>query len=290
MAKKKEIPFAKYHGLGNDFIVVRGNDLSGSLERLARAITDRRTGVGADGVLVLSKPRHSENQARLRIFNADGSEAEMSGNGIRCVGAFLAGEDCAKGTLRIETAAGVRQLELVSSKQAARSGEWNFRVAMGRPILDPEKIPVRAGKRNGPLVGFPLRVGKHRLAATITSMGNPHCSIFVSDFSSLPWQMIGAEVERSSIFPNRTNVEFVKVVSRNKVEVRYWERGVGQTMSSGTGSCGAAVASILSGFTGHNVSIQTLAGRLRVSWPEGGEVFLTGPAKIIARGVYHAGV
>src|SRR5579872_3096818 len=197
MVKSREIPFTKYHGLGNDFIVVCGDDLSGSLEKFARVITDRHTGVGADGVLVISKPRHPENQACIRIFNADGSEAEMSGNGIRCVGAFLAGEECAEGTLRIETAAGVRQLELVSSKQAARRGEWNFRVAMGRPILDPGKIPVRAGERSGPLVGFPLRVGKRRLAATITSMGNPHCSIFVSDFSDMSWQTIGAEIERN---------------------------------------------------------------------------------------------
>ena len=123
--------------------------------------------------------------------------------------------------------------------------------------------------------------------ATVTSMGNPHCSIFVRDFAKLRWEALGREIERQKLFPNRTNVEFVKVLSSKAIEVRYWERGVGKTMSSGTGSCAATVASILNGKTGRKVRVHTLAGTLEVEWPEGGEVSLTGPAQLIAEGMYH---
>jgi diaminopimelate epimerase len=126
------------------------------------------------------------------------------------------------------------------------------------------------------------------LAATVTSMGNPHCSIFVEDFSSTPWEAIGREIERSVLFPNRTNVEFVRVLSRKEIEVRYWERGVGKTMSSGTGSCGAVVACILNGFTRRAVKVRTLAGTLEVEWPQDMEVLLSGPAELIAEGVYYS--
>lgn len=212
----------------------------------------------------------------------------MSGNGIRCAGAFLMMENPRRKKLRIETASGVKELELISSSQKAKKGRWNFRVNMGKPVLDPEEIPFVAGKHPVPVVGFPIRTASGILAATVTSMGNPHCSIFVEDFSAIPWQDIGKEIEHNSLFPNRTNVEFVRVISRNEIEVRYWERGVGQTMSSGTGSCGAATASILNGFTRRVVKVRTLAGTLEVLWPKDREVFLAGPAELIAQGTYYS--
>jgi len=282
------IPFAKFHGMSNDFIVADGRHLPPDLGKFARAITDRHTGIGADGLLVLLKPRSEKNQARVRFFNADGSEAEMSGNGVRCVGAALMSEKRARRVLRIETSAGLKTLELVSSKQASRKGKWTFRVNMGKPILEPERIPFVAGRHSAPVVAYPLRTRQGIVAATITSMGNPHCSILISDFSNTPWQVLGQEIERSPLFPNRTNVEFVRIISRSEIEVRYWERGVGETLSSGTGSCGAVVASILNGLTRRTVKVRTLAGTLEVSWPKDGEVLLTGPAEIIARGVYHS--
>jgi len=287
MAKSSKITFTKFHGLGNDFIVVSGGNVRGDIGRLAQCICDRHTGVGADGLLVVTNARRSSNHARVGFFNADGSEAEMSGNGIRCAGAYLTQENRRRRTLRVETAAGVKILEVLSTAAQMKRGKWSFRVNMGRPILEAEKIPFIAGNHPSPVVGFPLHTTHGTLAATVTSMGNPHCSMFVEDYSSTPWEEIGREVEGNPVFPNRTNVEFVRVISKNQIEVRYWERGVGKTMSSGTGSCGAVVASILNGFTRRSVKVRTLAGTLEVAWPKDQEVLLTGPAELIADGVYY---
>lgn len=283
MAGSSGIRFTKLHGLRNDFIVVRAQGLPRSLPRLARAICSRTTGVGADGLLVLTSSRAGSSQAKLQFFNADGSEAEMSGNGIRCAGAYMLSQKLGRSPLRISTLAGVKVLHLIR----AGRGRWHFRVAMGRPILNPKCIPFTGEKGNGPVVGFRLRTKLGDVTATVTSMGNPHCSIFVREFENLDWGALGREIEQHKLFPNRTNVEFVKVLSTKAIEVRFWERGVGKTLSSGTGSCAATVASILNGKTGHRVRVRTLAGALDVAWPEGGEVELTGPAEFIAEGTYH---
>jgi diaminopimelate epimerase len=315
-----EIAFSKLHGLGNDFIVTSGVDvgitrLGGNptsttrLGRLARAICDRRTGVGADGFLVVLPPQRRENNARIRFFNADGSEAEMSGNGIRCAAAyyleregrppaFMPGTGMACRTLphtpeqrvgqalplplRLETAAGVKSVRSVKRSRSV----WVFRVGMGKPILDPEEIPFSAVGVPAPVVGFLLAISRGTISVTVTSMGNPHCSTFIQDFDALDWQTSGSEIENSELFPKRTNVEFIKVHSRNKIEVRFWERGVGQTASSGTGSCAAVVACILNGLTDRRVQVRTLAGALDVSWPKNGEVTLTGPVERVANGAY----
>jgi len=304
-----EIPFGKLHGLGNDFIVSFGADLdiirrgvnlssTGRLGRLARAICDRRTGVGADGFLVVLAPQRKENNACIRFFNADGSEAEISGNGIRCAAAYYlerAGRPLAfmplesaiegalkRSVLKLETAAGVKSVRLVERNREA----WVFRVGMGKPIVEPEEIPFSAVEAPTPVVGFLLTTSRGTLPVTVTSMGNPHCSTFVRDFDAVDWLAIGSEIENSGLFPKRTNVEFVKVDSRNEIEVRFWERGVGQTASSGTGSCAAVVACILNGLTDRKVHVRTLAGFLDVTWPKNGEVTLTGPAERIANGVY----
>ena len=287
MSNIAKIAFSKFHGVSNDFLVTNQRKLPGDLGGLAQAICERHTGVGADGLLVVQKPRSARNHARVRFFNADGSEAEMSGNGIRCAGAFLIRENRRRRTLRVETASGGKVLELLSTAAEMGDGKWSFRVNMGKPILDPEKVPFAAGKNPSPVVGYPIRTAHGVLAATITSMGNPHCSIFVEDFSSIPWEEVGREIERSPLFPNRTNVEFVRVISKKEIEVRYWERGVGKTMSSGTGSCGAVVSCILNGFTRRTVKVRTLAGALEVTWPEDGEVLLAGPAELIADGIYY---
>jgi diaminopimelate epimerase len=287
MNTTSKIVFTKFHGTGNDFIVTRSRHFASEPGRLAQTICDRHTGVGADGFLVVLKPRKAKNHAYVCFFNADGSEAEMSGNGIRCAGAFLMRENARRKILRIETAAGAKELELLSTVVQVNKGKWTFRVNMGKPILDPSKIPFVAGRQASPAVGFPIRTSHGVLAATVTSMGNPHCSIFVGEFSTVPWENIGQEIERNPLFPNRTNVEFIRVVSRSEIEVRYWERGVGKTMSSGTGSCGAVVASILNGFTDRKVKVRTLAGTLEVSWHEEKPVLLAGPAELIADGVYY---
>ncbi len=283
MAKSREIPFTKFHGLGNDFIVVRGRGLPPSLGRLARAVTDRHTGVGADGFIVVLPPRSRKHQARVRFFNADGSEAEMSGNGIRCAAAFLAANARAKGRLAIETGVGVKKLEPVKAERE----KWVFRVDMGQPILAPARIPFKAGDFHPPIIAFPLRTPRGLLPVTVTSVGNPHCTIFVGDFAGIDWAGLGRGIERNSLFPQRTNVEFVKVISRKEIEVRFWERGVGETSSSGTGSCGAVVACVLNGLTDRNVRVRTVAGALEVDWPEKQSITLTGPVERVAQGTYY---
>jgi len=309
MPKNINVPFAKFHGLGNDWLVLGGENLPRSLTKFARAILDRHTGVGADGLLAMMPPRDKKHTVRIRFFNADGSEAEMSGNGIRCAGAFLAELSPTRRTFLIETAAGVKSLEKVKEGK----GKWLFRVGMGAPILDPEKLPyLKAPGLPVPVKGGWVSIGELVMRATVTSMGNPHCSIFVDDFDQFDvgpgfipspadtegeaslegeavrgWKGVGRMVERSPFFPNRTNVEFVKVISRREIEVRFWERGVGHTMSSGTGSCAAGVASILNGFTDRQVRVRTEAGALQVEWPEDEEVILTGPVERVAQGVYH---
>jgi diaminopimelate epimerase len=315
-----EIPFAKYQAAGNDFIVTdffaplrgfakwsgpelgnAGQAIGVDTPLIAQSICNRHTGVGADGWLLLLPRRDKRHTARMRVLNADGSEAEMSGNGIRCAAAYLleAGsgpmESGRRGkakrkpspsrALRIETAAGVKSVEVVKAEE----GRWVFRVGMGEPILAPEKIPFKAGDASPPGVNFPLSLHSGAVPVTVTSMGNPHCSVFVDDFNALDWLALGRQIENHELFPNRTNVEFVKVLSRDEIEVRFWERGVGQTQSSGTGSCAAVAASILNRLTGRKVRVRTLAGELEVGWPANGEVSLTGPVELVARGTYYWG-
>ena len=277
------IPFGKYHGLGNDFLVVLDGVLSRSLPELSRAMLDRHSGVGADGLLVLLKPHAKGHDARVRFFNADGSEAEMSGNGIRCAGAHLLSRKRKRRMLKVETSAGVKLLETITADR----GKWLLKVGMGTPILDPSKIPFSGGEPPGPVLGYQLRTRHGVWPVTVTSMGNPHCTIFVADFAALDWNTVGREVETHDLFLNRTNVEFVKLISKNDIEVRFWERGVGHTLSSGTGSCAAAVASALGGLTERRVRVHTEAGILRVEWSQNGEVSLTGPVEEIAKGTYY---
>lgn len=277
------IAFAKAHGAGNDFLIVDRDALAGlaSLEEWIRRVCERHTGVGADGVLLLASPGSAGVDADLRIFNSDGGEAEISGNGTRCAAAFLVDTDRAGPQLSIRTGAGVKQLTLL----AREGNRFSFEMGMGRPELRPAAIPFRpAAAPPEPVVGFALPLASGSRSVTVTSMGNPHCSLPVEDFD-WDWKALGAEIERHPFFPNRTNVEFYRVRTEHEIEVRFWERGVGHTLSSGTGSCAAAFAAILNRQAASPVTVRTLAGDLVVrSEPEG--VFLTGPAEIVCRGEY----
>jgi len=277
-----DTPFEKYHGLGNDFLVVQARRLPRSLSDLARAMLSRHTGVGADGLVLVLPPRGKKHDARLRFFNQDGSEAEMSGNGIRCAGACLMSRKGKKPVLELETVAGLKSVERIETGE----GRWVLRVGMGAPILEPAKIPFRAEGVTAPVVGFLLRTQRGVLPVTVTSMGNPHCTVFVSEFAGIDWSNLGREIERSELFPRGVNVEFAKVISREEVEVRFWERGVGHTSSSGTGSCAAVVAGILNGYNDRHVRVRTEAGVLEVAWPESGEISLSGPVEAVFRGTY----
>jgi diaminopimelate epimerase len=256
--------------------------IDNSLARLAQAVCDRHIGIGADGFLVVEASRKPGYDAAVRFFNADGSEAEMSGNGIRCAGAYLLDLGGYTSPLRIKTVAGIKVLEAVKGEP----GKWTFRVRMGHPVFSPKKIPFAARGVSAPVMGYTLETSYGKHCVTVTSMGNPHCSVFVKNFRGIDWRSIGSEIETHRLFPNRTNVEFVRVISRRAIEVRFWERGVGETASSGTGSCAAVVASILNGFAVRSVRAKTVAGSLDVEWPNRGEVILTGPATAIARGSY----
>jgi len=278
----KLIPFVKYHGLGNDWLVILASELPAGLPQFARKILDRHAGVGADGLIVVMKSEKRGHDARICFINADGSEAEMSGNGIRCAGAFLAEQKPQKGTLEIETLSGVKTLE----KRKSGEGKWMFRVRMGAPILSAAQIPFQPADTASPILRYPLKTQRGALPVTITSMGNPHCSVFVADFDTVDWLRLGQEIEHNEHFPNRTNVEFVRLISKDEIEVRFWERGVGHTMSSGTGSCGATVSCILNGLTDRRVHVRTEAGTLEVAWPQSGEVTLTGPAAKVMSGKY----
>jgi diaminopimelate epimerase len=292
------IPFTKAQAVGNDFLIIEGTpDALISFPEAIRRLCDRRFGVGADGIAFLTVPSRDDADADLRLFNADGGEAEISGNGTRCAAAVLAGRnqssdrkggDPTKGSvagapgpehLRIRTQAGVKTLRLVS-----RSGNrWEFEMAMGAPILAAREIPFAPPSPvPEPIVGFPLPVKNGPKQATITSMGNPHCSIAVESFD-WDWRACGKEIETHSFFPSRTNVEFYRALSPRLVEVRYWERGVGETLSSGTGSCAAAVAAILNHHAQSPVTVRTAAGDLAVRWEPDG-VYLTGPAEITFTG------
>ena len=277
------IPFTKAQGAGNDFLILEASpNLFLPSPQLVRHLCDRRYGVGADGVLYLSiSIGNPEADAELYVFNSDGGEAEISGNGTRCAAAYLLHTGRGGPTLAIQTQAGRKNLILISQQE----NQFTFEMAMGTPVLSPARIPFCPPTPvTEPVIGFLLPLSSGSKAVTVTSMGNPHCSIAVDGFD-WDWKALGAEIERHPFFPNRTNVEFFRVVSGQQIEVRYWERGVGVTLSSGTGSCAAAVAAILNGKVHSPVSVRTLGGDLSVRWDKEG-VFLTGPAEIICQGEF----
>ena len=279
------IPFTKAQGVGNDFLILEGtpDTLQLSPEEIRR-LCDRRYGVGADGVAFLAIPSHQNGvDADLRLFNSDGGEAEISGNGTRCAAAVLAARSGARKTsaepLRIQTGAGVKWL-----RETAHDGQrWEFEMAMGAPRFAAWEIPFAPSTAVAePVIGFSLPVSGGAQVVTVTSMGNPHCSIAVEDFD-WDWRGCGREIETHPFFPRHTNVEFYRPLSRHEIEVRYWERGVGETLSSGTGSCAAAVAAILNHQAETPVTVRTVAGDLSVRWDPDG-VYLTGPAEITFTG------
>jgi len=245
-----------------------------------RRVCDRRYGVGADGIAFLAVPGNKPGvDADLRLFNSDGGEAEISGNGTRCAAAYLVEKGCNRTSMTIGTLAGAKKLRLISRN----ANRFEFEMAMGSPIFHAAAIPFQPPARVAePIVGFALPLSTGQRTVTITSMGNPHCSVAVEDFD-WDWRSCGREMEQHPFFPRRTNVEFYRTLSNHEIEVRFWERGVGETPSSGTGSCAAAVAAILNDHAESPVTVGTPGGDLLVRWEPDG-VFLTGPAEITLQG------
>lgn len=265
------LEFTKMQGTGNDFVVIdgRGGD-PGDPERLARRLLDRRFGIGGDQLLV-ARPSGTAD-ARMDVYNPDGSRAEMSGNGVRVFTKWL--RDRGIVTLdefALETLAGIVRPRWVGPDRVG--------VDMGRPVLAPAKIPTRLGAGEGPVVDAPLEVEGERLRVTCVSMGNPHCVIWVDDVERAPVERLGPRIEHHQAFPNRVNVEFVEVVSRRRLRQRTWERGTGETLSCGSGASAVGVAAVLGGRTERAITIELRGGELEIAWPEdAGSVRMTGPA------------
>jgi diaminopimelate epimerase len=257
------IPFTKAHGAGNDFLLSWAEQVPDvDLPSTARAICDRHTGIGADGWMLVRD--HS-----IRLFNADGSEPEMSGNGTRCAGALLIDAGRAGHDLVIDTGAGPKHLHLLE-----RNGRrFLFEMDMGAPRFDEREIR------------FSLMLRRGAQEVTLVDVGNPQCVVFVDDFPA-DWETLGAEIESHAHFPKRTNVSFVRVADQHTIDTRFYERGAGVTLSSGTGSTGAAVAAILRKVAASPVTVRTPAGEsLRLRWED--SVCLTGPAEIIGAGEFY---
>lgn len=277
--------FTKMHGAGNDYIYVDcfreqvPAELA-AIAELAKQISHRRFGVGGDG-LILIRPSQVAD-ARMQMFNADGSEAEMCGNGIRCVAKYVYDHGiCQRPTLRIETGAGVLTADLeIHEGRVAR-----VRVDMGEPILEAAKIPTRFS--GTPVVDQPLEVAGHALRATCVSMGNPHCVIYVPEATDSLVLGVGPHIEHDPHFPARVNVEFVEVISPRELRQRTWERGSGETWACGTGASAVCVAGVLSGRSERRVLIHLLGGDLELEWNQtDNHVYMTGPAAEVFEGVW----
>ena len=273
----------KVQGLGNDFLVISVDDVSAlrAARELARQMCDRNFGAGADGIVFVTRARHSDSDFATRIFNSDGSEAGISGNGTRCVAACLYYTGMwTEPEIRIATAAGIKNGTLVA-RQGTR---FDFEFDMGVPRFGSADVPIVLDRPLSNVIGHPLNIGGEAFEVTCLSMGNPQCILFVSDLDQVNLAEIGPLIEDHPVFPDRTNVEFAQVISRDEMKIRIWERGAGHTLSSGTGSCASAVAGALNGLTDRTVVVHTEGGPLRVAWRDDNKVMLTGPAEVVYEG------
>jgi diaminopimelate epimerase len=273
--------FTKMHGAGNDYVYVNCFEeaLPEDIAGLAMAVSDRHKGIGSDGLILICPSEKAD--ARMRMFNADGSESEMCGNGVRCVAKYVYDHGIARQqTLKIETGAGVLHLDL----ELAGSRVSQVRVNMGKPILKSAEIPTLLP--GDPPVDAALDLGDQSLKVTCVSMGNPHCITFVDELNDHWVHDIGPKVEVHPMFPNRVNAEFIEVVSPTELKMRVWERGSGETQACGTGACASAVAGVLTGRSERDVLIHLPGGDLRLEWADSEEVFMTGPAVEVYEGVW----
>lgn len=276
-SSKPYIEFVKTHALGNDFILVESSAVpEDRYAAFSEEICDRYFGVGADGLILWHL---AGDVFDVRIFNRDGSEAEISGNGVRCAAAYFMNSGRWPGPeIRLRTVSGIYALKQIGQE---------YEADMGLAALAPAEIPFLPPEPADRIVDYPLKVDGREVRITACATGNPHCSLFVAEHVEEDMSWLGPRLERHPAFPNRTNVEFIKVLNRGEIQVAFWERGVGFSHASGTGSCGAAVASILNGKTERSLTVHTRAGKLSVVWPEGGRLKLTAPATIVAEGRYY---
>jgi len=276
------LKFTKMHGAGNDYVYVSTFDQPGPDDpaKLAIAVSDRHFGIGSDGLILIEPSPRAD--ARMRMFNLDGSKGEMCGNGVRCVAKFLHDHGIApRDRVTVETGRGILTLDLEVEAGKVR----RVRVDMGPPILQGSDIPTTLP--GDPPVDVPVTVEGRELAVTAVSMGNPHAVVYVDDLANFPVEVLGPALERHPGFPRKVNVHFVEVVTPGEVRMRTWERGSGITLACGTGACSVAVAGVLTGRTGHRLLAHLPGGDLELDWA-GGEasVFMTGPATEVYSGVW----
>ncbi len=275
--------FTKAHGLGNDFILVAESDAPEDRSEWVRGLCHRHRGIGGDGV-VLHSP--APDGIRMLLYNADGNASEISGNGLRCLAALAVREGWAPAEHTVHTVVGPRRVEVDPT------GATTSRIAtdLGEPVLASSRVPIDLDPPQEPVVEYPIEVLGRTEHVTATSMGNPHCAVFLDEpASDALLTSLGPALENHPLFPERTNVEFVTVVSRDEIRVRFWERGVGPTEASGTGSASAVVAAILNGYTHREVRAVCDGGILEVSWPEDGTLRQTGEVEIVYQGEWLTG-
>ena len=279
--------FTKMHGAGNDYVYVNGFVEERDWAKIAVPVSDRHTGVGADGVIVAMKSDKAD--FKMRMFNADGSEGEMCGNGIRCLVAFARDNPIIssdQNLVSVETAAGVLKVESIVC-DGIMSGAI---VDMGKPIFAPVDVPVNLPEtfhQDVPTLNFPLEVSGQEHSLSFGSMGNPHAISFLNDdVDDFPLTIVGPEVENHEMFPNRINFEIVNVVDEENLKVRVWERGSGITMACGTGACAVAVAAQLKGLVGEKVNVHLPGVKLIINWKKEAEVMMEGPIETVFSGVW----
>ena len=277
-----EFSFTKWQGTGNDFVMIdclkepEADYVSAAVE-----LCDRHYGIGADGILLVLPSDKAD--IRMQIINADGSEAEMCGNGIRCFASYVYEKGYVKfEEFTVETGAGI----LVPKIMEKHGAEAMVKVDMCEPILEGEKIPV-AGYGMNRIVAEPITVKDKEFKMTCVSMGNPHCVIFVDDAENFPIHEYGPLVERHEKFPKRVNAEFIQVIDRKHLRMRVWERGAAVTLACGTGACATTTAAILNDFTDRNIEIQLDGGKLNIEWADNNHLYMTGPAVQVFAGTYN---
>ena len=274
--------FFKMQGLGNDYVYI--DCINGKepidIKNLTNRLSNRHFGVGSDGLILLCKSKVAD--LKMRMFNSDGSEAQMCGNGIRCVAklAYELGLICEEITT-IETLSGIKTLKLNIVNGKVKTVE----VDMGAPILEATKIPVSSSaKIEDKKVKAEVKVKNKKIELTCISMGNPHAVTFVNDIENFKVAEYGPILENADIFPEKANIEFVEVVDKNNIKMRVWERGSGETLACGTGACSSVVASSLNGYTDRKVNVQLLGGNLEIEWKPNNHVHMTGPAVTVFKG------
>lgn len=272
--------FTKMHGAGNDYIYINCfEETVKNPEKLAIKVSDRHFGIGSDGLILISPSDKAD--FKMNIYNADGSEGMMCGNGIRCVSKYVYDNGMTdKDEISVETRSGIKLIKMNVENGKVVSA----RVNMGEPILEAEKIPTKFDGEN--VIRQKLTIDEKEYEVTCVSMGNPHCIVYVDDVKDIDLEKIGPKFENNEMFPERINTEFVHVVSDTELDMRVWERGSGETLACGTGSCAVTVASVLCGYCKRNteIKINLLGGTLTDIWTDGGDVYMTGPAAMVCTG------